>query len=139
MNWQKMFDVILCHISQIFEDRYEKGEYLRRQVEIAKSVLDFFIEIPKQAYFEISSYSYFSDRRLTEKMNKDNWEALLKVMLAIAVELLEGRVDSISIGNELGDHVIRVLFDIWLKSRTREKSLWKLFSEFCKAWRHRER
>jgi hypothetical protein len=71
-------------------------------------------------------------------MNKDNWEALLKVMLAITVELLEGRVDGPSIGNELGDHVVRVLLDLWLRSKTKEKSLWRVFAELCKGWKHRE-
>jgi hypothetical protein len=75
IDTQKYFHILLCHISLVFEDkRYDKGTMLQKQADLCRSVLEYLLELP---------------RLCADRLTQDNWESLIKVVVAIAADLID--------------------------------------------------
>ncbi|KAG0179411.1 phosphatidylinositol-3,5-bisphosphate 5-phosphatase [Apophysomyces sp. BC1021] len=76
-------------------------------------------------------------------LSAESWSVLLKVVLGIADSLLKEPTGDTAIpgvlnmGDELCDHLLRVLFELWLKSRTIEVEMWDILKECFMRWGHR--
>ncbi|KAI8143751.1 hypothetical protein BJV82DRAFT_609285 [Fennellomyces sp. T-0311] len=79
----------------------------------------------------------------TLEMSVETWTVLLKVVLGIADFLLKEPVGDAMIsgvpnmGDELCEHLLRVLFELWLRSRIRQVEMWDILKECFMRWTHR--
>ncbi|KAF7730162.1 hypothetical protein EC973_002770 [Apophysomyces ossiformis] len=83
------------------------------------------------------------------ELSVESWSVLLKIMLGIADSVLKDPSGDTAIpgvlnmGDELCDHLLRVLFELWLKSETTEVEMWnmlkvhKVAAECFMRWGHR--
>eukprot|EP01117_Protostelium_nocturnum_P017506 TRINITY_DN7129_c0_g2_i1.p1 TRINITY_DN7129_c0_g2~~TRINITY_DN7129_c0_g2_i1.p1 ORF type:complete len:1189 (+),score=431.02 TRINITY_DN7129_c0_g2_i1:48-3614(+) len=67
-------------------------------------------------------------------MNVGIWEELLKMLLRISDSLLRGTTQ---LGTKLAPFLLKTVFEIWLRSHTKNEMLWKEFKETLQGWRHR--
>ncbi|CAG9335332.1 unnamed protein product [Blepharisma stoltei] len=66
-------------------------------------------------------------------LEEDTWKCLLKIMLLMSHPLLK----SISaLAQDLCPLLLKTLFEIWLRSNTRDKELWKELQTCSSAWLH---
>ncbi|KAI9496808.1 hypothetical protein BDB00DRAFT_869033 [Zychaea mexicana] len=79
----------------------------------------------------------------TLEMTAETWTVLLKVVLGISDSLLKEPVADATIsgvanmGDELCEHLLRVLFELWLRSRIREVEMWDILKDCFMRWSHR--
>ncbi|KAI9254631.1 hypothetical protein BDA99DRAFT_574375 [Phascolomyces articulosus] len=79
----------------------------------------------------------------TLEMSVETWTVLLKVVLGISDFLLKEPVTDqsvsgvVNMGDELCEHLLRVLFELWLRSRIREVEMWDILKECFMRWSHR--
>ena len=67
------------------------------------------------------------------------WESILCFLLAANDALLSPPTVKEDIGDQLGERIVSVLFDVWLSSCSKSfpsPSLWKTLKELCCCWRH---
>lgn len=88
---------------------------------------------------------------------EDTWLVLLKVVLGITDCLLREPVTSaiaegggggsggfsekrnaVTMADELCEHLLRVLFELWLRSRIRKVEMWDIFKNCFNQWSHRQ-
>ncbi|RIA84468.1 hypothetical protein C1645_832213 [Glomus cerebriforme] len=86
-------------------------------------------------------------RTLGPQFSEETWLVLLKVVLGITDCLLRELV--ISEGNpekktanimadDLCEHLLRVLFELWLRSKIRRVEMWDIFKKCFNQWTHRQ-
>ncbi|KAG2228010.1 hypothetical protein INT45_012034 [Circinella minor] len=81
----------------------------------------------------------------TLEMSVETWTILLKTVLGIADFLLKEPVADnsvtgvVNMGDELCEHLLRVLFELWLRSRIREVEMWDILKECFMRWSHRSK
>ncbi|KAL5279969.1 RALGAPB family protein [Megaselia abdita] len=78
--------------------------------------------------------------QISQKLEKETWEALLLFLLAINDSLLAPPTTKDDVGDQLCERVLSVLFEIWLLACVKcfpSPSLWKTLQESCSHWRHR--
>ncbi|KAM3589848.1 hypothetical protein VKS41_000701 [Umbelopsis sp. WA50703] len=79
----------------------------------------------------------------TLDLSEETWSVLLKVVLGITDSLLSERPNSdshrtgLSMGDELCEHLLRVLFELWLRSKTRDVEMWDIMKRCFVRWTHR--
>ncbi|CAO3613291.1 unnamed protein product [Cunninghamella blakesleeana] len=77
------------------------------------------------------------------QLSSETWTALLKVMLGITDSLLKEPSGDTSmpgvknISDELCEPLLRVLFELWLRSRNIEIDMWDMLSKCFSRWTHR--
>ncbi|KAI9033672.1 hypothetical protein CLU79DRAFT_724841 [Phycomyces nitens] len=77
------------------------------------------------------------------ELTPDTWTVLLKVILGITDSLLREPMGDTSIpgvvnmGDQLCDHLLRVLCELWLRSETKEVEMWDIFKDCFMRWTHR--
>ncbi|KAI8985276.1 hypothetical protein BDB01DRAFT_789543 [Pilobolus umbonatus] len=102
------------------------GQLVKRHIELCKKTLKVFAMAAR-----------------TLKLSTETWTALLKVMLGITDYLLKestGDVNGLGVLNmsdELCDHLLQVLFEVWLRSRTMEVEMWNILKTCFSRWSHR--
>ncbi|CAG8721583.1 1054_t:CDS:2, partial [Acaulospora morrowiae] len=89
-------------------------------------------------------------RTLGPRFSEETWLVLLKVVLGITDCLLREPVASISsdvttekktattMADELCEHLLRVLFELWLRSKIRKVEMWDIFKKCFNQWAHRQ-
>ncbi|CAG8478444.1 10073_t:CDS:10 [Diversispora eburnea] len=76
-------------------------------------------------------------RTLGPQFSEDTWLVLLKVVLGITDCLLQKR-HATTMADELCEHLLRVLFELWLRSRIRKVEMWDIFKKCFNQWSHRQ-
>lgn len=110
---------MLRHISLVFRPRTGAVD---RHIQIGRKALDVYVQVAKEAG------PLFSDA---------TWDEFLKLLLAIADSLLSQPLDTIPFADRLQAHVIRVLFEIWILSRSQNEDTWGIWKMLMENWRHR--
>ncbi|PKY12404.1 hypothetical protein RhiirB3_494759 [Rhizophagus irregularis] len=106
--------------------------YLQRHIELCKGVLIVLT---------------MAGRTLGPQFSEETWLVLLKVFLGITDCLLRELI--ISEGNpekktasimadDLCEHLLRVLFELWLRSKIRKVEMWDIFKKCFNQWTHRQ-
>lgn len=116
---------IIIHLHNLFVPRNDgSGDTINRQAVLCHRVLR-----TLQHTVQVST-----------KLSKDSWDAILLFLLAINQMLLSPPSIPGSVGDQLCERVLSVLFEVWLLACVRcfpSPSLWKTFQECCAEWRHR--
>ncbi|CAG8500511.1 8579_t:CDS:10 [Ambispora gerdemannii] len=94
--------------------------YIQRHIELCKGVLIVLT---------------MAGRTLGSQFSEETWLVLLKVVLGVTDCLL--RDPSTTMGDELCEHLLRVLFELWLRSRIRNVEMWNIFKKCFNLWTHR--
>ncbi|KAG9297725.1 hypothetical protein G9A89_011240 [Geosiphon pyriformis] len=90
-------------------------------------------------------------RTLGPQFSEDTWLVLLKVVLGITDCLLrepstitttdnsnlDKRFSGTSMGDELCEHLLRVLFELWLRSKIQNVEMWNILKKCFNLWTHR--
>jgi hypothetical protein len=74
-------------------------------------------------------------------MTQETWEVLLRFLLTINDTLLAPPTVKDSIGQQLCERVLSVLFEVWVCAcaiNFPSPPLWKTLREMCCQWRHHE-
>lgn len=110
---------ILCHFSLLFVERqtYPQGG-LQKHVDLCKATL-----------LAIRALALRSD------LARETWNTLLKVLLLIAKPLLSP-ITSRELATQLSPLLFRVLLEVWVRSNTREQSLWLELQDCFAMWTH---
>jgi hypothetical protein len=95
-----------------------------RQADMCKSVLRILI---------------LAGRHLEAEMSQETWTVLIKVMLGVTDFLLHESLvpGAPTMSEELCEPLLRVLFELWLRSKTVDTSLWASFQQCFGNWTHR--
>ncbi|KAF9180947.1 hypothetical protein BGZ51_005783 [Haplosporangium sp. Z 767] len=85
-------------------------------------------------------------RQLGSTFSEETWEVLLKVILGITDSLLREQPIKTTSGaipehrrmsDELCEHLLRVLFELWLRSGIRQVHMWDILKHCFSGWTHR--
>ncbi|KAJ6250437.1 hypothetical protein M0813_16056 [Anaeramoeba flamelloides] len=73
-------------------------------------------------------------------IDNDSWLYMLSVLIGITDNLLAGKGSHTEprLTDELTPHLLKLLFDLWLKSKTRNLGMWKQLKHVFINWRHRK-
>ena len=89
-------------------------------------------------------------RTLGSQFSEETWLVLLKVVLGITdcllreplgIQFSEGNLErktATSMADELCEHLLRVLFELWLRSKIRKVEMWDIFKRCFNQWTHRQ-
>ena len=110
---------ILCHFSLLFVERqtYPQGG-LQKHADLCKAAL-----ITMRAL------------ALRGDLARETWNTLLKVLLLVAKPLLSP-ITSRELAHQLSPLLFRVLLEVWVRSNTREQSLWLELQDCFAMWTH---
>ncbi|KAF9973300.1 hypothetical protein BGZ73_003471 [Actinomortierella ambigua] len=108
---------------------------VQRHVELCKKVLTVFT---------------MAGRQLGGSFSEETWDVLLKVTLGITDCLLREPSDKTSpaaaaaaaqeyarMSDDLCEHLLRVLFELWLRSGTQKVEMWEILKRCFAGWTHR--
>lgn len=119
---------ILFHLYNVFVPRDKSGpDHVKRQVVLCHRVLRTVQSQAKESRGGV--------------MTRDVWDSLLRVLLAVTDTLIAPPREKDSLGDQLSERVIAVLFEMWLLSCAAYfpvPSLWRTFRDMCGNWRHYE-
>ncbi|KAI7867850.1 hypothetical protein BDF14DRAFT_1956776 [Spinellus fusiger] len=79
----------------------------------------------------------------TLELTEETWTVLLKVVLGITDSLLKEPMGDTFIagvgnmGDQLCDHLLKVLYELWLRSETKQVEMWDIFKDCFARWTHR--
>ncbi|KAI1316622.1 hypothetical protein EDD11_009657 [Mortierella claussenii] len=90
-------------------------------------------------------------RQLGGTFSEETWEVLLKVILGITDSLLREQpikatstaslsnsmLEHAKMSDDLCEHLLRVLFELWLRSNTRQVQMWNILKQCFNGWTHR--
>lgn len=76
------------------------------------------------------------------RFTNDIWEELLLILLGVTDSLLRWGKENLdkhgaNLGHKLSPILLRVLFEVWLRSETMNSLLWKRLYELFEGWRHK--
>ena len=81
-------------------------------------------------------------RQIGERLTVETWEELLKIVLGISDFLLKGgrgAVDATSnLGSRLCGNLLKLLFELFFRSRTKNNEIWIALRDLLQGWRHRK-
>ncbi|OZJ03418.1 hypothetical protein BZG36_03602 [Bifiguratus adelaidae] len=110
------------------QQREKNAILIQRHQELCKKVLTVFA---------------MAGRTLGPTFTKETWIVLLKVVLGITDYLLSDFADGYKtpygkeMANELCVPLLRVLFELWLRSKIEDVELWNIFKKCFRRWTHR--
>ena len=127
---QRFWQLILRHLTLLFQHRKVDWKqpnaqtFFNRHVELCRNVLRVFVT---------------AGRTLEREFNAATWTTLLKAILGVTDYLLQDPVASpgTSIADDLADTLIRTLFELWLRSKTKDPELWRVLMSCFRRWKHR--
>ncbi|KAJ5070469.1 hypothetical protein M0811_10941 [Anaeramoeba ignava] len=117
---------IFGHMSLIFAPRRDIPQNLvEKHIEVCKSV--------------ISIYQKMVTER-SELLTTETWEYLLNVLLGITDSILanEGTTTEPQLTTILTPFILRLLFDLWLRSESKNIEMWERFKKLASNWKHRK-
>ncbi|KAF9169044.1 hypothetical protein BGX20_010876 [Mortierella sp. AD010] len=84
-------------------------------------------------------------RQLGNTFSEETWEVLLKVILGVTDSLLREQPIKSSasmsehsrMSDDLCEHLLRVLFELWLRSNIRQVKMWDILKLCFNGWTHR--
>ena len=113
----------MAHFSLLFEPRTTSNGGLEKHAMLCSRVLDIYIQIA---------------RNLGSKLNNETWEIILKLFIGIVDSVL--RLDAPSnqeiFQRKLCSQILKVLFEVWLHSRTKNPHLWDALKNRVSGWVH---
>lgn len=114
------------------------GVLIQRHIELCKKVL---------------TVLTMAGRQLGNSFSTETWQVLLKVILGITDSLLKEQPpptpsrststtmmlipEQAKMSDDLCEHLLRVLFELWLRSNTREVAMWDILKQCFNGWTHR--
>ncbi|GJJ73253.1 hypothetical protein EMPS_05611 [Entomortierella parvispora] len=111
------------------------GILIQRHIELCKKVL---------------TVLTMAGRQLGNSFSTQTWQVLLKVILGITDSLLREQPshqrststmmlmpEQQKMSDDLCEHLLRVLFELWLRSNTREVQMWDILKHCFSGWTHR--
>ncbi|KAL1920037.1 uncharacterized protein VTP21DRAFT_1183 [Calcarisporiella thermophila] len=133
---------IFRHLSLLFQPRFDyasrnpalrdgTGALIQRHIELCKKVL---------------SVLAMASRTISSNFSEETWLVLLKVVMGTTDYLLKAPVslDStkqppipLGMGDQLCEHLLRVLFELWLRSKVTCNELWDTLKQCFSRWVHR--
>ncbi|KAK3811955.1 MAG: hypothetical protein J3Q66DRAFT_286574 [Benniella sp.] len=145
LDEQQLYQTIFHHYSLLFEalsnssasssthatptPQVPVGVLIQRHIEECNKVLTSFT---------------MAGRLLGPSFSEETWEVLLKVLLGITDSLLREQPRSLTLNTEhskmsesLCEHLLRVLFELWLRSNTRNVDMWNILQQCFNGWTHR--
>lgn len=82
--------------------------------------------------------SSFYIQILSPRFTTETWEVLLKVMLGVTDVLLKDATDEPNqLSTKLCPQLLKVLFQLWIRSQSMNDGLWKSLASLMNGWRHR--
>ncbi|KAG1519702.1 hypothetical protein G6F52_008364 [Rhizopus delemar] len=133
---QEFYQIIFHQYSLLFQPRIARAincnaaikdtitPLIRRHIELCKKTLKVFVMAGR-----------------TLKLSPETWAVVLKVMLGITDYLLKEPVGEtmnvINMADELCDHLLQVLFELWLRSNTMDVEMWDILKSCFMRWTHR--
>ena len=107
----------------MFEARANTKEGLEKHAQLCSTVLDIFVNI---------------GRKIGHILSVETWEIFLKLLIGITDLIL--RTDAPQsqepLQRKLCSQLLKVLFELWLLSRTRNPLLWEALKERVRGWTH---
>ena len=110
------------YFSSLFVDKRAEGNLLNHQVNLCRTVLEITHSTLKEA-----------------SLSCETWGSIMTSLLKVADMLLAVPAEPMSLGEQLSDNLVFVVFDLWLRmcaSPFPSPSLWKALRESCISWRH---
>ncbi|KAG0300769.1 hypothetical protein BGZ98_008912 [Dissophora globulifera] len=106
------------------------GVLIQRHIELCKKVL---------------TVLTMAGRQLGNTFSEETWEVLLKVILGITDSLLREQPtkstalmpEHYKMSDDLCEHLLRVLFELWLRSNIRQVHMWDILKECFNGWTYR--
>ncbi|KAF9981113.1 hypothetical protein BGZ65_004311 [Modicella reniformis] len=106
------------------------GVLVQRHIELCKKVL---------------TVLTMAGRQLGTSFSEDTWEVLLKVVLGVTDSLLREHPtrspalvsEHSKMSEDLCEHLLRVLFELWLRSNIRQVYMWDILKKCFNGWTHR--
>ncbi|KAJ5068671.1 hypothetical protein M0811_02614 [Anaeramoeba ignava] len=125
-NQNYFFREIFGHLSLIFQARKDTQHTLiKKHIELCQSVL---LIMEKMG----------TERK--DQMTEETWEYLLNILIGISDYLLakDGVIEEQDLTSQLCVPVLRLLFDLWLRSNTQNLQMWERLKKVATGWRHRK-
>ncbi|PRP80421.1 rap/ran GTPase-activating protein [Planoprotostelium fungivorum] len=117
---QRFYRKIFKHFSLLFEAR---GQVVELQTGLCLRVL----QVMDQA-----------SREIGHTFDAETWDVLLKIILGATDRLLSDANDSSQhLSTKLCPQLLKVLFGIWMRSKTTDEYLWSHLAKLSRRWRHR--
>ncbi|KAG0235098.1 glycosyl transferase [Actinomortierella wolfii] len=121
---------LLHHQGQNSPTNVPVNVLIQRHVELCKKVL---------------TVLTMAGRQLGSSFSEETWDVLLKVTLGITDCLLREQSDKSSpavqeyarMSDDLCEHLLRVLFELWLRSGTQKVEMWDILKRCFACWTHR--
>lgn len=110
------------YFSSLFKEKRAEGNLLNHQVNLCRTVLEIAHSTLKGA-----------------SLSGETWSNIMTSLLKVADNLLTVPTEPMSLGEQLSNNLIFVVFDLWLRmcaSSFPSPSLWKALRESCISWRH---
>jgi len=122
-NFQYFATRILQHYSLLFEARANQKDMIERHAQMCSTVLDIFASI---------------GRNVGPSLSVETWEVFLKLLIGITDSILHPEASEVQkpFQTKLCSQVLRVLFELWLLSRTRNPALWDALKQRVRGWTH---
>ncbi|CAG8589929.1 4259_t:CDS:10 [Paraglomus occultum] len=151
---QRFWQVIFHHYSLLFRPRTSSSNTSQTSTPTApnfpalSSYNDFqrHVELCKGVLIVLT----MAGRTLGSQFSEETWRVLLKVVLGITDYLLREHISTVSsdnssdryatmsMGDELCEHLLRVLFELWLRSKIQEVDMWDILQKCFNKWTHRQ-
>ena len=114
---------MLSHFSLLFEPRAQTKELVDKHSLLCSRVLEIFAQI---------------GRTIGQKLSIETWELFLKLLIAITDIVLrpEAPANQEPLQRKLCPQLLKVLFELWLHSRTRNPNLWLALKQRVHNWTH---
>lgn len=122
-NPQFFIQKMLQHFSLLFEPRSNgKGE-VEKHARLCSQVLDIFANIGRQ---------------IGSSLSVETWEIFLKLLIAVTDTVLgvDAPAKQEVLQRKLCPQLLKVLFELWLLSGTRNPALWDALRQSVKGWTH---
>ncbi|KAJ3431269.1 hypothetical protein M0812_02947 [Anaeramoeba flamelloides] len=115
------------HLSLIFQPRKDLNkDQIKKHIDLCEKVITIYEKIQNKS---------------KDYLDHDTWKYLLNTLLGIIDSLLiEGPVQEIEkqLSKKLIARFLKVFFDLWLISKTRDLDMWDLLQKRAKNWIHRK-
>ncbi|KAJ5072634.1 hypothetical protein M0811_01649 [Anaeramoeba ignava] len=109
---------IFAHMSLIFQPRkVVTQEILTKHIQLCKNVINIYQEVALER---------------SQNFSTETWEYLLNTLIGISDSLVSNESN---LTNELFSYLIRLLYDVWLRSSTKNLEMWERLRKSSISWR----
>eukprot|EP01095_Lingulamoeba_sp_RSL-Kostka_P018275 TRINITY_DN9967_c1_g1_i3.p1 TRINITY_DN9967_c1_g1~~TRINITY_DN9967_c1_g1_i3.p1 ORF type:complete len:1160 (+),score=392.41 TRINITY_DN9967_c1_g1_i3:355-3834(+) len=114
---------MLMHFSLLFHPREASKEMVEKHANLCSKVLDIFLQIGRQ---------------LGTKLSVETWEIFLKLLTSCADYILRQDLEKIqeALPRKLNAQIMKVVFELFLLSKTRNPDLWGALIDRVSYWTH---